>query len=39
MAFNLLLYNESLLVARGIREFELGVQKSQKNGNTKEYNR
>jgi hypothetical protein len=29
------LYNESLFVARGIRELELGVQ----NGNTMEYNR
>jgi hypothetical protein len=37
------LYNYSLLVARGIRELELGVQKNQKeNGNTTahtEYNR
>jgi hypothetical protein len=27
------LYNESLLVARGIRELELGVQESQENEN------
>jgi hypothetical protein len=32
------LYNESLFVATGIRELELGVQKSQENGNTMAYN-
>jgi hypothetical protein len=31
-------YKEVLLVARGIRELELGVQKSQENGHTKAYN-
>jgi hypothetical protein len=33
------LYNESLLVARGIRELELGVQKAQENGNMTAYDR
>jgi hypothetical protein len=33
------LYNESPFVAREIIELELGVQKSQGNGNIAEYNR
>jgi hypothetical protein len=35
---DLSLYNKSLLVARGIRELELGVQKTKENGNTTVYN-